>query len=213
MKVNIKDIIVNREINPRFELDTDYIEELKNNNHWPALIVNRGMVLIDGFHRLEAARRRGDEKIEVEIRDVGDDEALALAAKLDTIHGKRLTVLELARRIKLLVKENGWSQEKASRYFGKDQSWVSQYINISNNLNSKIVTRVTKLDYRTARELAKLPQNKQENAYRLAQKMATIFHQKLLWEKGNTFEHKVIRDEYLRRTGFITGTYQAILLT
>ena len=115
MKVNIKDIIIKREINPRFALDAEYIEELKNNNHWPVLIVDRGMVLIDGFHRLEAARRRGDEKIELEIKDIGNDEALALAAKLNTLHGKRLTVLELARRIKLLVKEKGWSQEKLAR--------------------------------------------------------------------------------------------------
>ena len=34
------------------------------------------------------------------------------------------------------------------------------------------MTRVIKLDYGSARELAKLPQNEQEQAYHLAQKMA-----------------------------------------
>jgi len=35
-----------------------------------------------------------------------------------------------------------------------------------------LMTRVIKLDYGIARELAKFPQNKQEQAYHLAQKMA-----------------------------------------
>ncbi len=99
MKARIKDITVRREINPRFELDPDYIEELKATDHWPALIVNREMILIDGFHRLEAAKRRGDEEIEIEVRDTEGDDPLALAAKLNVTHGKRLTVLELAERI------------------------------------------------------------------------------------------------------------------
>lgn len=172
MKVRIKEIIVRREINPRLELDPDYIEELKATDHWPALVVNREMLLIDGFHRLEAAKRRGDEEIEVEVRDAEGDESLALAARLNTTHGKRLTVTELAHRIKLLIEEKGWSQEKAGRYFDKDQSWVSHYVNISNNLNTTLMTRVINLDYGSARELAKLPQNKQEKAYELAQKLA-----------------------------------------
>lgn len=172
MRVRIEEIVVKREINPRFELDPDYIEELQATDHWPALVVNRERVLIDGFHRLEAAKRRGDEEIEVEVREAEGDEALALAARLNTIHGKRLTVMELARRIKLLVEEKGWSQEKAGRYFGKDRSWISHYVNISDNLNTTLVTRVTQMDYRSARELARLPQNQQKKAYELAQKLA-----------------------------------------
>ncbi len=100
------------------------------------------------------------------------DETLALAAKLNPIHGKRLGVLELAGRIKLLVKEKGWSQQKAAGYFNKTQPWVSHYITIAKNLNTTLMTRVIKLDYCSARELAKLPQNKQEQAYQLAKKMA-----------------------------------------
>lgn len=129
MRVRIKEIVVRREINPRFELDPDYIEELQGQGtHWPALVVNRELILIDGFHRLEAARRRGDEEIEVEVRDAEGDESLALAARLNTIHGKRLTVMELAWRIKLLVEEKGWSQARAGEYFGKSQPWISDYL-------------------------------------------------------------------------------------
>ncbi len=172
MKVTLTDIQVNRHINPRFELDSDYIDELMNSDHWPALIVTREMILIDGFHRFEAAKRRGDEEIEAEIMDVDEEGALALAAKLNTTHGKRLAVLELAERIKLLIEEKGWPQQRAAEYFNKGQSWISHHVSIANNLDTTLMTRVINLDYRSARELAKLPQNKQERAYRLARKMA-----------------------------------------
>ena len=172
MKVTLTDIQVKRHINPRFELDSDYIDELMNSDHWPALIVTREMILIDGFHRLEAAKRRGDEEIEAEIMDITEEGALALAAKLNTTHGKRLTVLELAERIKLLIEEKGWSHRRAGKYFNKDHSWITNHVRIANNLNTTLVPRGTTLTYRSARELAKLPQNKQAKAYRLAWKMA-----------------------------------------
>jgi len=139
---------------------------------WPALIVTKEMILIDGFQRLEAAKRRGDEEIEVEVRYITEEEALALAAKLNITHGKRLTILELAAIIKLLIEEKRWSQQRAAEYFNKGQPWISNHIGIANNLDTTLVTRVTNLHYRSARELAKLPQNKPKRAYRLARKMA-----------------------------------------
>jgi hypothetical protein len=154
------------------ELDSDYIDELAGTDNLPPVTVTRDMVLVDGFHRLEAAKRRGDEKIQVMVQDVTEDEAMALAAKLNISHGKRLTVLELARRLKLLIKKRGWLQGKAAKYFQKDRSWITHYINIADKLNTELVTRVTTLDYGSARELAKLPQNMQGAAYRMARKMA-----------------------------------------
>jgi len=160
MKARIKDITVRRDINPRFELDQDYIEELKATDHWPAVVVNREMILIDGFHRLEAAKRRGDEEIEVEVWDTEGDDPLALAAKLNVTHGKRLTVLELAERIKLLIEQKGWSHRRAGKYFNKSQPWTTDHVSIAKNLNTTLITRVITLTYRSARELAKLPQPK-----------------------------------------------------
>ena len=81
MKIPVTDIKVKRRINPRFEIDSDYVDELLAVDQWPAVIVTREMILIDGFHRIEAAKRRGDEEIEAEVRDTSEEEALALAAK------------------------------------------------------------------------------------------------------------------------------------
>ena len=51
-----------------------------------------------------------------------------------------------AGRIKLLVEEKGWSQQKAATYFGKAQPWVNHYINIPKNLDSALITQVINLD-------------------------------------------------------------------
>jgi ParB-like chromosome segregation protein Spo0J len=135
------------------------------------MTVTREKILVDGFHRLEAAKKRGDTEIEADILEI--DEEAALAAKLNTTHGKRLTVMDLASRIKLLIEEKGWSQQRAAKYFNKAQSWINDHVRIADNLNnSSVITRVINLDYRSARELAKLPKNKQEKACRLARKMA-----------------------------------------
>ena len=172
MKIQLTDIKAKRRINPRFELDSDYVDELMATDDWPAVTVTREMILVDGFNRVEAAKRRGDEAIEADIRDISEEEALALAAKLNTIHGKRLTVLELAERIKLLTDEQGWSHQKAAEYFNRDRSWISHHVRIAKNLSTTLVTAVTTLTYRSAKELAKLSKDKQAKAYRMAKKMA-----------------------------------------
>jgi hypothetical protein len=71
-----------------------------------------------------------------------------------------------------LIEEKGGSQQKAAEYFNKGRSWNSHHVNIANNLNTTLVTAGTTLSYRSARELAKLSPNKQEQAFRLARKMA-----------------------------------------
>ena len=136
-----------------------------NTDNWPAVIVTREKMLVDGFHRFEAAKRRGDETIEAEIWDISEGEALALAAKLNTIHGKRLTVLELAQRIKLLTKEQGWSHRRAGKYFDKDHSWITNHVRIANNLSTTLVRTHTTLTYRSAWELSKLSKDKQAATY------------------------------------------------
>ena len=121
-------------------------------------------ILLDGFHRLEAAKRRGDKEIEADVRDISENEALALAAELNTTHGKRLTVLELAERIRLLTKEQGWSHRKAGKYFDKDHSWITNHVRIANNLSTTLVRTHTTLTYRSAWELSKFSKEKQAEA-------------------------------------------------
>ena len=121
---------------------------------------------------LKRYKRRGDEEIETDIRDIPEEEALALAAKLNTTHGKKLSVLELAERIRVLTEEQGWSQRKAATYFKKSQAWISDQVIIAKNLSTTLTSALVTLTYDSARELSRISKDKQTKAYRLARKMA-----------------------------------------
>jgi ParB-like chromosome segregation protein Spo0J len=58
----------------------------------PAILVQeRGSRVIDGMHRLEAARLRGHRYINARFLDCTDEEALVLAIKSNTLHGLPLS--------------------------------------------------------------------------------------------------------------------------
>jgi hypothetical protein len=57
----------------------------------PILVQQNGWRVIDGLHRLEAAKRRGDHSINVRFLDCTDSEALVLAIKSNVSHGLPLS--------------------------------------------------------------------------------------------------------------------------
>lgn len=57
----------------------------------PILVQQHGRRVIDGLHRLEAAKLRGDETIRACFLDCTDEEALVLAIKSNTAHGLPLS--------------------------------------------------------------------------------------------------------------------------
>lgn len=61
----------------------------------PPIVVHRPtMAVIDGSHRLEAARRSGRSQVAVLFFDGSEDEALVLAVRANVVHGKPLTLSE-----------------------------------------------------------------------------------------------------------------------
>lgn len=57
----------------------------------PILVQENGFRVIDGLHRLEAAKLRGDQSIKARFLDCTDEEALVLAIKSNTSHGLPLS--------------------------------------------------------------------------------------------------------------------------
>lgn len=55
------------------------------------LVQKRDLRIIDGMHRVEVARLRGETSIVARIVDCSDEEALVLAVKSNTLHGLPLT--------------------------------------------------------------------------------------------------------------------------
>ena len=68
------------------------LADLSDLGSLPPILVQRcGMRVIDGMHRLEAAKLRRSECIQARLIDCSDDEALVLAIKSNTLHGLPLT--------------------------------------------------------------------------------------------------------------------------
>ena len=61
----------------------------------PPIVVHRGtMRVIDGMHRLTAARLRGEPEISAKLFDGDDNEAFLLAVRLNVSHGMPLTIAD-----------------------------------------------------------------------------------------------------------------------
>jgi hypothetical protein len=58
----------------------------------PILVHTRTLRVIDGLHRIEAARLRGDREIEARLFDGDDESAFLLAVEMNTSHGLPLTL-------------------------------------------------------------------------------------------------------------------------
>lgn len=76
--------------------DIGHIEMLASiEDGLPPILVHRGsMRVIDGMHRLRAAKLRGDDRIEVSFFDGTEQEAFVLAVKANTTHGLPLSLAD-----------------------------------------------------------------------------------------------------------------------
>lgn len=76
----------------------------------PILVQEDGWRVIDGAHRLEAARLRGDHTIKARFLDCTDSEALVLAMKANTSHGLPLAKADrLGGAKQVLTDHPDWS--------------------------------------------------------------------------------------------------------
>jgi ParB-like chromosome segregation protein Spo0J len=73
-------------VDPTAHLDEQRVERYRRDlDGAPPVVVfetERGLLLVDGFHRVEAARREGRTTIEAVVRNGSRAEALAYAAEL-----------------------------------------------------------------------------------------------------------------------------------
>jgi hypothetical protein len=84
---------------------------------WPPIVVHRQtMRVIDGMHRLRAARLRGEQSVEVRFFDGGADEAFIAAVLANIAHGLPLT---LADRKAAAGRILGWQPHRSDRWVGQ----------------------------------------------------------------------------------------------
>src|SRR5215472_12023082 len=86
----------------------------------PSILVQKdGLRIIDGMHRVEVARLRGEWNIRARIVDCTDEEALVLAVKSNTLHGlplSRADRISSAKRI--LIAHVDWSDRSVAGITG-----------------------------------------------------------------------------------------------
>ncbi|GAA4263725.1 ParB/RepB/Spo0J family partition protein [Dactylosporangium darangshiense] len=86
----------------------------------PPIIVHRGnMRIIDGMHRIGAARLRGDETIEVRYFDGTPQEAFVLAVRSNIAHGRPLSLQDRMLAAERIINENpAWSNRSIAEVAG-----------------------------------------------------------------------------------------------
>lgn len=86
----------------------------------PPIIVHRQtMRVIDGMHRLGAARMRGDEMVQVRFFDGDEQEAFVLAVRTNIAHGLPLSYDDRARAAERVIGSHpGWSDRAIAAAVG-----------------------------------------------------------------------------------------------
>ncbi|MFD9730011.1 ParB N-terminal domain-containing protein, partial [Streptomyces sp. NPDC059072] len=89
-------------------------------NPLPPIVVHRPtMRVIDGFHRLKAARLRGEDKIAVRFFDGEEAEAFVLAVQLNVTHGLPLALADRKRAAERITASHPqWSDRKVASVTG-----------------------------------------------------------------------------------------------
>lgn len=85
----------------------------------PILVQKSGMRIIDGMHRAEAAKLRGEGAIRARLVDCSDEKALVLAVKSNTLHGLPLTRADrISSAKRILSAHPDWSDRKVAGIAG-----------------------------------------------------------------------------------------------
>jgi ParB-like chromosome segregation protein Spo0J len=92
--------------------DVSHIEMLASiEERLPPIVVHRAsMRVIDGMHRLRAAKLRGDDRVEVRFFDGDEQEAFVLAVTANTTHGLPLSIGDRALATeRIIASQPTWS--------------------------------------------------------------------------------------------------------
>jgi hypothetical protein len=98
----------------------------------PILVQKCGARIIDGMHRVEVAKLRGEFTITARVVDCTDEEALVLAVKSNTLHGLPLTRADrISSAKRILVTNPDWSDRKVAVITGLSAKSIASLRNNS----------------------------------------------------------------------------------
>ncbi|HEY6532476.1 MAG TPA: ParB/RepB/Spo0J family partition protein [Acidimicrobiales bacterium] len=110
-------------------VDDEHVERLVGSGgQWPAILVRRrDGVVVDGAHRVVAARRLGLDRIEVSWFEGGRDEALIEFVRRNVSHGLPLSLAERKRAAsRVLATRPEWSDRRIAEVCGVSPKTVGR---------------------------------------------------------------------------------------
>jgi hypothetical protein len=109
--------------------DEEFVRQLAESvTPWPAIVVHRPtMTVVDGVHRLRAARLRGEERIAVRFFDGDVQDAALLAVAVNVTHGRALSVADrVAAAERIFLARPDWSDRAVAAVAGLSARKVAQ---------------------------------------------------------------------------------------
>ncbi|MDP2857692.1 MAG: DNA methyltransferase, partial [Bacillota bacterium] len=132
VKAKLADLVLDDRLKLRGGLNLDAVERYRQlylAGKTKAIVIQRGtMLILDGHHRLEAAKQAGLSEVWVEERDLPDHALLPEVLKLNRDHGVPLSREERDRAIRRLYRESGLAQSQIAELVGLSQQWVSNIL-------------------------------------------------------------------------------------
>jgi hypothetical protein len=125
MLVRIDELVFDSNVYPRMKVSWltayQYAQAMRTGAEFPPVVVGvleGRKYLVDGWHRVEAKRLLGEEYVTAKVKEYGSmGEMYADAVRLNSRHGKPLTVQEKVRAVDQLGKL-GFEREEISRIIG-----------------------------------------------------------------------------------------------
>lgn len=107
--------------------DPEHVQLLAAVRDLPPILVHRNtMRVVDGMHRLRAAKLRGDETISVEFFEGDDEEAFLLSVNANVKHGLPLSLADReAAAARILASHGQWSNRAVAAVTGLSPTTVN----------------------------------------------------------------------------------------
>mgnify|MGYP002631885769 CR=1 FL=1 len=123
---------------------------------------DQGVILLDGFKRLAAARKLELDELTVRILPLNPRAAVAAIYGLNR-SGRGLLDLEEAMVVRKLVRELGLTQPEVGELLGRHKTWVSRRLALVERLAEEVQNdiRVGLIRPTVARDLVRLPRGNQ----------------------------------------------------
>jgi ParB-like chromosome segregation protein Spo0J len=125
--ISLNDLVLIPELSPRARLcEETVIRYMESFESLPPVRIQAGSrVLVDGFHRVEAAVRLGLEAVPAQEESISDDELALVAGLANVQHGQPLSRVERNRLAVTLVRNYGKLREEAAALLGVSPSAVT----------------------------------------------------------------------------------------